>query len=214
MKISCSKKIFLVLFLFFVTTFTYAEKTELKGLFSLECEYLNIGLENNGWGLGCSYERLIFDWLSWKAKFGHSTFQTIEDNVNCTSVTVSLSMSYYPFSSGLNWLYVSAGCSTDFLNYFGSGNIPDPANDTIIKQMSLVGWKQNFKLFDIKENSLYCMLDFSTGWQFIFSNSENFIENQQYVEHGFILSTKIKFSLGNNRSIFKEVIKTIRKSDK
>lgn len=197
MKISFIKKLFVISFLLLLTSFCFAEKSEAKGLFSLEGEYLNIGLENNGWGFGCSYERLIFDYLSWKAKFGHSTFQTTEENIYCTSVTITLAMSYYPFSSGLNWLYLSLGCSTDFLNYFGSGNIPEPAEDTIIKQLSLIGWKQNFRLFDIQDKRLYCMIDLSTGWQFIYSNSQNFIENQQYIEHGFVVSTKVKFSLGN-----------------
>ena len=146
-------------------------------LLSLDLGYALTGLLHQGGGIGLNYERALFDWLSVKGNAGHMTFLTGIDDVYCTSVNLSLFLFYYPFSGGLDKLYAGAGSGCDFLNYFGGGDVPSDAEDSLIHITPRIGWKFNAHRF--------LMIDVSAGYKFIISGSGNYDDIKNYVNSGF-----------------------------
>jgi len=189
------KIIFLSLFLLVASKSFAQEKLIPRTIFTLETGYLLSGIKNNGWGLGFSIEQQIINFLSVKGTFSHLTFVTSTENVYCATVGLSLFANLYPFGNGLDKLYFSGGCSTDFLNYFGSGNVPDIPKDTVTSLIPIIGWKQNFPKFDIKSLQIRCLIDFYTGWQFIIQDSHNLPNDLNYTSHGWFFELKIKISI-------------------
>jgi hypothetical protein len=124
--------------LFFMTPLSYAETggvdngNNINHLLSLDLAYSVTGLLNQGWGIGLSFEEKIFRFLSVKGTLGHMTFLTGIDEVYCTSVNISLFVNYYPLGNGLDKLYIGLGNGCDFMNYFGRGEVPSNAKDTLI----------------------------------------------------------------------------------
>jgi hypothetical protein len=186
-------KIFM-LSLLFLFAFPCQAQVSNDNLFSLDLSYALTGVLNQGWGIGLSYEKKVVDWLSFTGVFGHMTFVTGIKDVYCTSVSLSVFSNYYPLSNGLDKLYVTIGGGCDFMNYFGSGGLPETANDTLIHITPLLGWK--FNLFK------YLMLDMSTGYKFIITGSQNYSEIKDYVNPGF------RFNFGF-RIFLKELKKVI-----
>jgi hypothetical protein len=156
-------------------------------LFSLDLSYTLISLQNQGWGIGLNYEKKLFDHISIMGNLGHMTFLTGIKDVYCTSVHFSIFANYYPFGNGLDKLYISVGNGCDFMNYFGSGELPTNALDTLIHITPKIGWK--FNIFN------YFMIDISAGYKFLIASTQNYNEIEKYVNSGlcFGLSFKILF---------------------
>ena len=173
--------------MFFTINVQCYAQAEIKGLFSLDLSYSITGLLNQGWGMGVSYERRIFDYLSLKGTFGHMTFLTGIEDMYCTSVSLSLFANYYPFGDGLDKLYISIGNGCDFINYFGKGELPANAEDTLIYLTPGIGWKFNLLKF--------LMIDVSTGYKFIVSDTENYKEIKNYLDAGVQFSFRVKILL-------------------
>ena len=165
-------------------------------LFSLDISYALTGLLNHGWGIGLGYEKKAVDWLSFSGVFGHATFLTSLKNVYCTSVSLSLFGNYYPLSAGLDKLYVRAGGGCDFMNYFGSGEMPEAAEDVLIHITPQLGWKFNA--------TKYLMIDISTGHKFIIDDTQNYKEIKDYVNPG------LRFNIGL-KLFFTEIFTEIKK---
>jgi hypothetical protein len=181
-----------MVFIFLLFPLPCRAQVEHDNLFALDISYALTGLLHQGWGMGLSFEKKAVDWLSFTGIFGHMTFLTGIKNVYCTSVNMSLFGNYYPLSSGLDKLYVSIGCGSDFMNYFGSGKLPETSGDTLIHITPMLGWKFNVLRF--------LMIDVSTGYKFIITGSENYSKIQDYVNPGF------RFNFGC-RILFKELKK-------
>ena len=164
------------------------EQDDTDNLFSLDLSYALTGLLNQGGGIGLSYEKKLVDWLSFSGVFGHMTFLTGIKDVYCTSVSISLFTNYYPLSNGLDKLYLSVGGGCDFMNYFGSGKLPDTEADTLIHVTPQLGWKYNINRF--------VMLDLSAGYKLIFNYTDNYNDVKEYVNPGlrFKLGVKVFFT--------------------
>ena len=160
-----------------LTSFPCQAQEDNDNLLSLDLSYSLTGLLNQGWGIGLNFEKKLVDFLSFTGVFGHMTFSTGIKNVYCTSVNISMFSNYYPLSSGLDKLYISAGGGCDFMNYFGKGELPDDEEDILIHITPLIGWKFNVKR--------YLIIDVSTGYKFIVNNTENYKEIKKYVNTGF-----------------------------
>jgi hypothetical protein len=186
------RQILFIVPMFFLSSFPCQAQVEHDNLFSLDISYALTGLLNQGWGIGFSYEKKVVDWLSFTGIFGHMTFLTSLKNVYCTSVNLSLFVNYYPLSNGLDKLYVSVGGGSDFMNYFGKGEMPETTNDILIHITPLLGWK-----FNILK---YLMIDVSTGYKFIITDPQNYSEIENYVNPG------LRFKLGF-KIFFKEIKK-------
>jgi hypothetical protein len=156
-------------------------------LLSLDLAYSATGLMNQGWGIGLSFEEKIFRFLSVKGTFGHMTFLTGIDDVYCTSVNISLFVNYYPFGNGLDKLYIGLGNGVDFMQYFGGGEVPANAEDTLIFITPRMGWK-----FIIRK---YFMIDVFAGYKFVVVDAYNYSEIKNYTNAGpqFGLGFKISF---------------------
>ncbi|MCL1837343.1 MAG: hypothetical protein FWG46_07345 [Treponema sp.] len=151
---------------------------ELDNLFTLDfLSYTLTGLLHQGWGIGLNYEKKLFDFLSVKGTVGHMTFLTGIKDVYNTSVSLSAFFNYYPLSNGLDKLYVSAGGGTDFMNYFGKGELPPTEQDTLIHVTPRLGWK-----FRVKD---FLMIDVAAGYKFIIFDTENYHGIKDYVSTGF-----------------------------
>jgi len=185
------RKILFIIPIFFLFSTPCQAQVERDNLFSLDISYALTGFLNQGWGIGFSYEKKAVDWLSFTGGFGHMTFLTGVKNLYCTSVSLSLFGNYYPFSNGLDKLYISIGNGSDFMNYFGKAASPEATNDVLISITPLLGWKFNA----LK----YLMIDVSTGYKFIINSSQNYNEIKDYVNSGFRYSVGFKI-------FFKEII--------
>ena len=172
--------------LFFAASLAYAE-TDIDHLLTLDAAYSITGLLNQGWGLGLSYEEKLLQFLSVKGTFGHMTFLTGIEDVYCTSVNISLFVNYYPLGNGLDKWYIGMGGGTDFMNYFGSGEIPPNAEDILISITPKIGWKFNI--------SKYVMLDISAGYKFVIVDAYNYSGIKRYTYAGpqFGLGFKLFF---------------------
>jgi hypothetical protein len=179
--------------MFFLFSLPCQAQVEHDNLFSLDISYALTGLLHHGWGIGLGFEKKAFDWLSCTGVFGHMTFLTGRKDVYCTSVSLSLFANYYPLSNGLDKLYVSIGNGCDFMNYYGSGDLPATINDTLIHITPLLGWKFNVTNF--------LMIDVSTGYKFIITDAQNYEAIRDYVNPGFRynLGFKILFKELKNR---------------
>ena len=157
--------------------------------FSLDFSYALTGILNQGWGIGLNYERRLFEHFSTKGNFGHMTFLTGINDVYNTSVSISLFMNYYPLgiSNGLDKLYFGAGGGCDFMNYFGSGELPPTSKDTLIHITPLAGWKFHVLKFLI--------IDVSTGYKFIIADSDNYSRIKDYVNTGLRFGLDFKILL-------------------
>lgn len=124
------------------------------------------------------------------------TFFTDEESVYCTSVGVSLFANYYPAGKGLSGFYFGGGCSTDFFNYFGSGNVPDPPKDTVICAGPVIGFKHTFPLGRHWNRTFGLMTDIYNGWQFLIQNSENLYNDAKYSQEGWLFGIKLKLLIG------------------
>jgi hypothetical protein len=162
-------------------------ETDIDHLLSLDLSYSVTGLLNQGWGIGLSYEEKLFKFLSVKGTLGHMTFLTGKEDVYCTSVNISLFVNYYPFWNGLGKLYIGLGGGCDFMNYFGDGEIPSNAEDTLIFITPRMGWK-----FIAGK---YFMIDVSAGYKFVLVDAYNYREIKQYTNAGpqFGLGFKVFF---------------------
>ena len=158
-------------------------------LLTLDFSYAFTGLFHQGWGLGLNYEKKVIDCFSVKGNLGHMTFLTGIADVYNTSVSISLFINFYPFSSGLDKLYISAGNGCDFMNYFGSGVLPNTSEDTLIHITPQIGWKFHIVSF--------LMIDVSTGYKFIISDTENYREIRNYVNPGFRFGVSFSIFLFN-----------------
>ena len=175
-------KIVFTIPMFFLFSIPCQAQESISNLFSIDLSYTLTGLLNQGLGIGLNYEKKMADFLSIKGNFGHMTFLTGIEDVYNTSVSFSLLANYYPLSNGLDKLYVSAGGGCDFMNYFGSGELPPTSKDILIHITPQLGWKFNaFK---------FLMIDVSTGYRFIIVDTQNYKEIKNYVSPGF------RFNLG------------------
>jgi hypothetical protein len=170
------KTLLLLAPLFFVAAPLCRADTDIDRLLSLDLAYSVTGLIHQGWGFGLSYERKILDYVSAKGTFGHMTFLTGIEDVYCTSVNISLFVNYYPFGKGLDTFYIGLGNGSDFMHYFGSGEIPPDAQDVLIFITPRMGWK-----FNIKK---YVMIDLSAGYKFIVVDADNYREVKRYTNAG------------------------------
>jgi len=150
---------------------------KIDSLLSLDLSYSLTGLLNHGWGIGLNYEKKLYDYLSVKGNFGHMTFLTGIKNVYNTSVSISLFIYLYPLNNGLDELYIGVGNGCDFMNYFGSGELPPETQDTLIHITPEIGWKFNVLPF--------LTIDVSTGYKFVIYDTQNYKEIKDYINTGF-----------------------------
>ncbi|MBP3743324.1 MAG: hypothetical protein J6J00_10095 [Treponema sp.] len=112
-----------------------------KGIFSFDFSYMGAGLQNNGWGLGFTYEHGIMNFASLKGSFSHVSLKPDLEHDWITSVGLGLNARIYPFNKGMNMLYLGYGIGTDFVMYMGE---EEEKTSTYISHCPHLGWKQNF----------------------------------------------------------------------
>jgi len=166
----------IIAFILIFSTLCWAQ-TGRDNMLSLDLSYALTGLLHQGGGIGLNYEKKIIDWLSVKGNVGHMTFLTGIDDVYSTSVNLSLFLFYYPFSNGLDKFYAGMGNGCDFMNYFGSGKLPPTTKDSLIYITPRIGWK-----FNVLK---YLMIDVSSGYKYIVSDSQNYKDIKNYLNTGF-----------------------------
>ena len=141
-----------------------------KDILSFDLGYLGTGLQNNGWGLGLSYEAALLPRLAVKGSFSHMTLKPSGAGMTVTTVGLQLEALCYPFARGLDWLYVGGGCGTDFIMYSGGALADGEQNDALVALLGEIGWKQNF--FD------YVMADAFVGYRLPLNDGDNAFSNK------------------------------------
>ena len=183
------KRCFAVLLIFFAFSLqSFSQSQNKKQIFSLETEYLAKGLKNNGWGIGFSYERELYQGIAVKGGLSHMTMWMKNPSLILTSVEITGDVLYYPFLRGLDWFYSGIQCKTGFFMYNGSSITEENSQDCVISLYPLIGWKQSF--FDI------VMIDIFGGYRFVVNpqDQKGMIKNQ--VKNAFEYGLKVKVSLG------------------
>lgn len=188
------KHIFIFLFVGFCIL-GFSQSNNQKSIFSIDTGYLAKGLKNNGWGIGFTYERELYQGIAVKGGFSHMTMWNTNPKIITTSVGISGDILYYPFRKGLNWLYLGLENKTEFYMYIGNSIKDENNQDTIISLYPLVGWKQSF--FDI------VLLDIFCGYNFVISKTQQ----QEIIlstKNGFEYGIKVKVDL---IELYKKIIK-------
>ena len=167
-------------------------KQPIESFFSLDLGWFLHGLSNNGIALGVNYEHIIVPHFSLRGTAGFMLFGVSALDAYAADVSISLYASWYPLSNTLDKLYVGVGASTDFVCYFGSDSLPDPAEDVLIAVTPIVGWKQNI--------ANVVALDFYGGYSFIVFNSQRFHGTEEYIRSGIQLGIRFKILWRPRRS--------------
>lgn len=157
-----------------------------KNILSFDLGYLGTGLQNNGWGLGLSYEAELLRRLAVKGSFSHMTMKPSGAGMTVTTVGLQLEALCYPFARGLDWLYVGGGCGTDFIMYKGDSVADGKQDDALITLLGEIGWKQNF--FD------YVMADAFFGYRHTLNDGDNAFSSK-IVRQGLAYGIRIKLNL-------------------
>ncbi len=157
-----------------------------NSIFSFDLGYLREGLKNNGWGLGLSYERNIFNYFAMKGSFSHMTFSSKSIDSRITTVGIKLEALAYLFGSGLDKLYIGFGGGTDFLMYIDKKD--ENEKDTVITIYPELGWKQN--IFN------FMMVDIFCGYRILMNKPSDLSWQADLVENGFEYGLRLKFNLG------------------
>ncbi|GHV68145.1 hypothetical protein AGMMS49928_06870 [Spirochaetia bacterium] len=165
-------------------------QSNVNNLLTLDLGYSLNGLLNQGWGIGFSFEKKITGYLSVKGTFGHMTFLTGIPGVYCTTIDISSFLNYYPLGNGLDKLYAGIGCSTDFLNYFGDGELPGDTGDTVISLIPKAGWKWRA----LKR----LMIDVSIGYKFGIVDADNYKDTDYFLPGGLQYGVNFKLFLNGN----------------
>nr|MCR5401295.1 hypothetical protein [Treponema sp.] len=152
-----------------------------KGIFSLDFGYMSAGLKNNGWGLGVSYERQLFDFASVKGTFSHITLKPDNDHDWITTVGLNADARIYPFNVGMKYLYFGYGIGTDFLM------TGDEKNITYISHCPQIGWKQN--LLD------FVLLEALFGYRMNVTRADDFFIEKGIVKQGMEYGITFKFNI-------------------
>lgn len=153
---------------------------------SFDLGYLGTGLKNNGWGLGVSYEAALLSRLAVKGGFSHMTMMPKDSGMTVTTVGIQLEALCYPFGRGLDWLYVGAGCGTDFLMYKGDGLSDSERKNTLISLFGEVGWKQDFLG--------YIMTDAFIGYRHPLSSGSNAF-SREIMRQGLEYGIRVKLNI-------------------
>lgn len=184
------KKCFVAFLMFFAFSLpSFSQSQNKKQIFSLETEYLAKGLKNNGWGIGFSYERELYQGMAVKGGLSHMTMWMKNPSLILTSVEVTGDILYYPFLRGLDWLYFGGQCKTGFFMYDGSSVSEENSQDCVISLCPLIGWKQSF--VDI------VMIDVFSGYRFVVNPQDQKGVIKDQVKNAFEYGLKVKISLVN-----------------
>ncbi len=155
-------------------------------IFSLDLDYLRTGLENSGFGIGLTYERMLVDFLSLKGGFSHMVMWPKRESFVLTTVGVKLAAFYYPLSSGMQGLFIGPEMSTDFLMYTGQNKPLDHDQDSLIAITPTLGWKQ----------SIYELLfvDVFIGWRMNITSPALPSGLKSHYDTGFVYGFNFKFN--------------------
>lgn len=164
--------------------------------FDIKGMYYSTETNTAGLGFGVTLERQILPFLSFRAEGANNTMWSFTKDVRTDTITLGFSPLAYPFSRGLDWLYLGFGISTEFLTYRGDDVPKSHERDTVINLTPQIGWKQN--LFD------YVLLDFFCIYNIEISNTNIPDYAEDLVDNGWEMGVKVKINLSRIlRKIFK-----------
>ena len=156
-------------------------------IFSLDFSALILGLSNNGWGLGFSYEHFMAFHTAFKVGFQHCTF--IRDDSLFPTVNFSLVAEYYPLSNSLDKLYLSLGGAMDYLAYTTT-DYGENVQSNFISIITELGWKWRFQEL--------VAIDIHAGYKYIFKEEDKPPPHdyEKYLRKGIVWGASVKFNLG------------------
>ena len=167
-----------------------------KSIFSLDFSALILGLSNNGWGLGFSYEHFLIYHTAFKVGFQHRTY--IRNDSFFPTVNFSLAAEYYPLSNSLDKLYLSLGGAMDYLAY-STTEYGENTQYNFISIIPELGWK-----WRIHEN---VALDLHAGYKYIFKESDKIVPSdyEKYLQKGIVWGAGVKLNIGKIIGSFKKL---------
>lgn len=164
--------------------------------FDVKGIYYSTETNTAGLGFGMTLERQILPFLSVRAEGANNILWAFENDIRTDTITLGVSPLVYPFSRGLDWLYLGFGISTEFLMYRGDDVPTSHEKDTVINLTPQIGWKQD--LFD------YVLLDFYCIYNIEISNTNIPDYAQDLVDNGWEAGIKVKINLSR-------ILRNIRK---
>jgi hypothetical protein len=174
-----------ILFIFSEDIEQKNDTNELKYIFSLDSDYTMTALKNYGFGIGINYEHKLTDFLSIKPGFG---LMVCFSDITVKIFDLQLFINYYPFSDGLDKVYIGLGSRCDFFIYSKKYDIP---KDAAISIIPILGWK--WKVFK------YLMIDPFIGWKFYITKTNNYEKINTNLDGGFQWGINFKIFLPNKK---------------
>lgn len=108
------KKLLILLFFLFLSSYPLFSEDR-KNVFSLDFGWSTEGLSNEGYGFGIAFERVLWDFLSFKLR--HGVVETYKNRVGnrVDSYVFSLLLSYNSFCKGLAGFSIALGYGYDLV---------------------------------------------------------------------------------------------------
>lgn len=164
--------------------------------FDLKALYYSTEDKTAGVGFGVTFERQILPFLSVRAEGAENIMWSLADDIRTDVISITAAPLFYPFSRGLDWLYMGCGISTEFFTYRGDSVPSDHEKDTITSLVPQIGWKQN--LFN------YVMLDLFFTYKIEITDTAIPDYAEDMVDNGFGAGLKFKINLSRIlRKVFK-----------
>ena len=122
------------------------EEESVSSINSLDLHTLFTSLMNQGWGIGYSWEQQIFTHFAFKLYIAHSSFNTGEEGIYCSTVSGNFFVEVYPLSTQMKRLYISIGGYQDWLNYYKQDSLDVPGDGAAFSAGMQVGYKISLPL--------------------------------------------------------------------
>lgn len=168
--------------------FPFFKSEPVKSMFTFDLDFLQVGLQNRGWGFGIRYERYIAYHIAVKGGFGHSTFKIKNTDSICTTVSLHGILEYYPFSTSLNGFYFGFGSYFDYLGY-GGADVPDDVKNDFVSVYNMAGLKVRA--------CKYLIADFYGGYKYVVNeeDGEDYGDVDSYIKSGVKAGVSLKLKL-------------------
>ena len=143
----------------------------------------------NGFTVGFDYDQQFLAHAGWRARASANFFSTETKGLYCASASLTAYGIWFPLTTNMRKLYLSAGTDFDFADYFGPAS-NGGSIEANLTATSRIGWRFSlpFRFF------LDAFVGYDYAWTFLKNSEEN---SQHYHPTGFQAGVKLSHAFKN-----------------